>query len=154
MRKLSQQFLFSILISLVAGLAYAEPEALPDSAKVTCTKNNDGTGTLTITGVDVKRVEMYIHKPVSKKSLRDPAENYNVPANATFNFVFKNTKGEDRFVAVGDEGAAVAKVFATSAGSTGTFIGVIAVPDARHGGIGGPGASMGCAHMLRAKTKS
>ena len=137
----------------LSGLAYATPEALPAGAKVSCTANQDGTGTLTIAGVDVKRVELYIHAPVSKKSILNPASNYTVPANSTFNFVWKSAAGEDRYVLVGgDDPARVAKVFATSGSAASPFEGVMVVPDARNGGIGHGGASMGCTHMLRRAT--
>ncbi|MDO8565721.1 MAG: hypothetical protein Q7S04_00865 [Candidatus Moranbacteria bacterium] len=148
----------SIAVALAfSGYAYATPEALPAGAKVSCTANADGTGTLAISGVDVKRVELYVHAPTSKKSILDSAASYKVPANATFNFVFKNAAGEDRYVQVGgDNPARVARVFAASgtAASASTFDGVMAVPDARNGGIGNGGASLGCSHMLRRTTAS
>lgn len=150
MRKLS---LTTITLALVAaaGFAHATPEALPDGAKLHCTANADGTGTLKVTGVEVKRVELYIHAPVSKMNLLDKAETYTIPASTTFNIVFKGKSGDDRYVALGDESLAVAKVFKAGGTGGGTFDGVIIVPDKAHGGIGGPGASMGCAHMLRSK---
>lgn len=148
MRKMS---LTIITLALAAGFAHATPEALPDGAKLQCTANADGTGKLTITGVTVKRVELYVHAPTSKMNLLDAAESYAIPASTTFNVVFKGKTGDDRYVALGDETAAVAKVFATGGTTGGAFDNVRIVPDKAHGGIGGPGASMGCAHMLRAK---
>lgn len=148
MRKMS---LTIITLALAAGFAHATPEALPDGAKLQCTANADGTGTLKVTGVEVKRVELYIHAPTSKINLLDKADAYAIPTSTTFNVVFKGKGGEDRYVSLGDESAQVAKVFATGGGTGGAFDGVRIVPDKAHGGIGGPGASMGCSHMLRAK---
>lgn len=153
MSKRTQQYL-SIAFGLVGlvGVAHATPEVLPDGAKVACSKNADGTGTLKVTGVEVKRVELYIHAPTSKINLLDRAESYAIPASTTFNVVFKGKGGDDRYVALGDETAAVAKVFATGGTTGGAFDNVRIVPDKAHGGIGGPGASMGCSHMLRTRS--
>lgn len=141
--------LFTTVLAFIGLTAHAAPEALPDGAKVMCTKNDDGTGTVTIAGVEVKRLELYIHKPVSKMKILKTAPSYNIAAYSTFNFVWKNAAGEDRYVLVGADPNA-AKVF----GDTKTmsqFSGVMEVPDAKNGGIGGPGASLACSHMLRAK---
>lgn len=152
MRKITQ-YLCITIASLFASFAWATPEALPDSAKVTCTANPDGTGTLVISGVDVKHVELYTHAPTSKMTTLAAAATYQVPASTTFNFVWKTAAGEDRYVLLGGEEKQVAKVFATGA-TGGQFNGVMMVPDAKNGGIGHGGSSMGCSHMLRAKKTS
>lgn len=158
MRKSSLKFFSILVLSLFVDLAWAVPESLPAGAKVTCVANQDLTGVLTIEGATVKRVEVYYHNPdgtTKNRAVLETAATYAIPRFATFNFVFANAKGEERYVLVGsgDTPAQITKVFAnvTSAGSS-TFNGVSIVPDARHGGIGGPGASLGCTHMLRAKT--
>ena len=155
MKNIKQFFsLIAVLFAAFAtiSVANATPESLPAGAKAVCIANQDGTGTLTITGVEVKRVELYTHAPTSEKKLLNPAPNYGIPPNTTFNFVFKNAAGEDRYVLVGGESPQqVAKVFNATATNDGQFQGITVVPDAKHGGIGYGGASMGCTHMLRAK---
>ncbi len=151
MRNFKQYLLIFISLFAITGLANAAPEALPDGARVTCTKNDDGTGTLTIAGVEVKRTELYIHAPTSRIKVLKPASSYLVPHSATFNFVWKNAAGEDRYVLVGADPNA-AKVFGDTKPAVSSFIGVMEVPDAKNGGIGGPGASLACSHMLRSKT--
>lgn len=145
-----KKVMFSLLFACLPGLVYAAPEALPDGANVMCKANDDGTGTVTVTGVEVKRFEIYTHKPVSKMSVKKTADSYKIPAYSTFNFVWRNSAGENRYVLVGAD-PNTTKVFGEAKAVVSPFIGVMEVPDAKNGGIGGPGASLACSHMLRAK---
>lgn len=139
------------IFSIFVGSVWATPETLPDGARVTCVKNDDGTGTVTVTGVEVQKLELYVHAPNSELRPLSPAASYRIPASTTFNFIWKNKSGEPRYVSLGGEEAQVSKVFASSSAKGGQFDGVMVVSDAKHGGIGHGGSSMGCTHMLRPK---
>lgn len=149
--KKAMLFCIAVLFTF-AGLAQAAPKSLPENAKLTCKANADGTGMLTASGVTVKAVEIYYHNQdgtARNKAILKPAATYSIPHSATFQVVFSDAAGTWYTNVDGIDGANAARMFANVAPSQ--FDGVRAVPDAKHGGIGGPGASLACSHMLRAK---
>ena len=147
---------FPIVLALLfsfTGLASADVNDFPAGANAICAANSDGTGTLTTSGLDVTRVEIYHHNPngiAQSKTILSPAASYTIPHNATFQIVFSDKTGTGFVNLDGADGADAAHLFVSDSGKS-AFEGIRAVPDRAHGGIGGPGSSLACTHMLRTK---
>ena len=141
------------LFTAFTGLANAAPKELPNTAKLTCAANADGTGVLTVAGINVKHIEVYHHNQdgtARNKDVLKSAATYPIPRSATYQVVFTDSAGTWYTNLDAVDGDNAARVFAAAASSQ--FNGVCTVPEAEHGGTGGPGSSLACCHMLRAKT--